>query len=127
MANAQLTGKNLLPVLDLEDSGGLGVKKLKRWTKAWLDEVQAQARREGDHLHAPSFWKTHMGNSRWFADNGYQAVDRALDDGDAAHGAGGQLGRPRLDAVAVHATAARSMASTAASTSTAYNGTASLR
>jgi GH25 family lysozyme M1 (1,4-beta-N-acetylmuramidase) len=71
VSNAQLTGANLLPVLDLEDSGGLGVKKLKQWTKAWLAEAQAKLGVKAIIYTGPSFWKTAMGNTTWFADNGY--------------------------------------------------------
>lgn len=71
-SNAQLTGANLLPVLDLEDSGGLSVKKLKQWTKSWLAEVHAKLGVKAVIYTGPSFWKTAMGNTTWFADNGYR-------------------------------------------------------
>jgi len=71
VSNAQLTATNLLPVLDLEDSGGLGLKKLKQWTRAWLAEVQAKLGVKAIIYTGPSFWKNAMGNTTWFADNGY--------------------------------------------------------
>lgn len=72
VANARLTGKNLVPVLDLEDGGGLGVKKLKAWVKAWLNEVQARIGVTATIYTTTPFWKTHLGDTRWFADNGYR-------------------------------------------------------
>lgn len=72
LAAASLVGNNLAPVLDLEVSGGLGVTKLTRWTKSWLNEVQAKLGVKATIYTSPAFWKTYMGNSTWFADNGYR-------------------------------------------------------
>ena len=72
LANAQLTGANLVPVLDLEDSGGLGLKKLKQWTKAWLNEVEAKLGVKATIYTTTPFWKARLGNTTWFADNGYR-------------------------------------------------------
>jgi GH25 family lysozyme M1 (1,4-beta-N-acetylmuramidase) len=72
VSNAQLGGANLLPVLDLESSGGLGARKLKAWVKSWLAEVRSQLGVKPIIYSTASFWKTYMGNKRWFADNGYQ-------------------------------------------------------
>lgn len=69
---AALKGRNLLPVLDLEVSGGLGRRKLVAWAKAWLGEVRARLGVKAIIYTSPSFWKDHMGNSRWFADHGYR-------------------------------------------------------
>ncbi len=41
------SGEHLLPVLDLEVSGGLGVKKLKAWVWAWLNRVEDRLGVEG--------------------------------------------------------------------------------
>jgi len=72
VAFAQLTGRNLVPVLDLEASGGLGVRKLKRWTKDWLTEVRAKLGVKATIYTTASFWKTNMGDTTWFAANGYR-------------------------------------------------------
>jgi len=72
VSNAQLTAMNLLPVLDLEDSGGLGTRKLTQWTKAWLAEVQVKLGVKPMIYTSPAFWKEHLGNSTWFAANGYR-------------------------------------------------------
>jgi len=69
---AQLQKSNLLPVLDLESYNGLGPKKLRAWTKAWLARVQQRLGVKAIIYTSPSFWKDRMGNSRWFADNGYR-------------------------------------------------------
>lgn len=69
---AALSDANLLPVLDLEDHGGLGQRKLRRWVKAWLGEIEARLGVKAIIYTSPSFWKLHTGNSRWFADHGYR-------------------------------------------------------
>jgi lysozyme len=62
---------NLRPVLDLEKNGGLGVKKLRRWVRAWVAEVELRVGAKPIIYTSPSFWHDKMGNSRWFANNGY--------------------------------------------------------
>ena len=69
---AQLGRNHLLPVLDLEVNNGLGPKKLKAWTKTWLARVQQRLGVKAIIYTGPSFWATKMGNTRWFADNGYR-------------------------------------------------------
>ncbi|MEP7360659.1 MAG: GH25 family lysozyme [Chloroflexota bacterium] len=68
---ADLGPGNLRPVLDLEKNGGLGVKKLRNWVKAWLAEVAARVGAKPIIYASPSFWHDKMGNSRWFANHGY--------------------------------------------------------
>jgi lysozyme len=58
-------------VLDLEKNGGLGIRKLRKWVKAWLARVEARLGVKPIIYTSPSFWHDRMGNSRWFADNGY--------------------------------------------------------
>ena len=70
--NAMLKGRHLLPVLDLEEDNGLSPKKLRTWVKAWLARVQQRLGVKAIIYTSPSFWVSHMGNSRWFADNGYR-------------------------------------------------------
>lgn len=72
LAVAALQGKHLVPVLDLEATGGLGPRKLRAWAKAWLARVHDVLRVKAMIYTSPSFWKDMMGNSRWFADNGYR-------------------------------------------------------
>ena len=68
---AALTKSNLLPVLDLEDGGGLSRRKLRRWVKAWLARVEQRLGVKPIIYVSPSFWVARMGDSRWFADHGY--------------------------------------------------------
>jgi lysozyme len=68
---ADLGPGNLRPVLDLEDAGGMGPRRLKRWVKAWLAAVETRVGAKPIIYTSPSFWHDKMGNSRWFADNGY--------------------------------------------------------
>ena len=68
---AALGPGNLRPVLDLEKNGGLGERKLRRWVKAWLAQVESRVGVKPIIYTSPSFWHDKMGNSRWFAQNGY--------------------------------------------------------
>jgi lysozyme len=68
---ADLGPGNLRPVLDLEKNRGLGTRKLRKWVKAWLARVEARLGVKPIIYTSPSFWRDKMGNSRWFADNGY--------------------------------------------------------
>ena len=72
VGNAQLTGRNLVPVLDLEDGGGMGATKLTQWVKAWLGEVQVQLGVKATIYTTASFWRAHMADTGWFAANGYR-------------------------------------------------------
>lgn len=62
----------LIPVLDLELTGGLGVSALVTWAKAWVQRVYARLGVKPMIYTTPSFWRNAMGDSRWFADNGYR-------------------------------------------------------
>lgn len=69
--NAKLQHGMLLPVLDLELTGGLGTSALTTWVKAWLHRVDERIGAKPMIYTSPSFWRNAMGDSRWFADNGY--------------------------------------------------------
>ena len=64
----------LIPTLDLELTGGLGISALTSWVKAWLQRVDSRLGVKPMIYTSPSFWRTYMGDSRWFADNGYTVV-----------------------------------------------------
>jgi len=70
---APATG-DLLPVLDLETSGGLSVADLQAWVQAFMEEVHQRTGIRGAIYVSPSFWSTYMGNTATFALNGYQVV-----------------------------------------------------
>jgi GH25 family lysozyme M1 (1,4-beta-N-acetylmuramidase) len=71
---AQLASGNLIPALDLEDSGGLDTAALSAWTFDWLDEATATLGVKPMIYTSPSFWETYMGDSRAFADAGYRLL-----------------------------------------------------
>ena len=64
----------LLPVLDLEQTGGLGTNALTTWVRTFLDRVYERTGVRAAIYVSPSFWSNRMGNSRWFADNGYRVL-----------------------------------------------------
>jgi GH25 family lysozyme M1 (1,4-beta-N-acetylmuramidase) len=61
----------LIPTLDLERTGSLGPTALTNWVKAWLGRVDARLGVKAMIYVSPSFWRSNMNDSRWFADNGY--------------------------------------------------------
>lgn len=70
VAAAQPRRGDLLPVLDLEKSGGLGVARLTAWTQAFLDQVYARLGTRPLIYASPSFWKTSLGDTPLFAADG---------------------------------------------------------
>ncbi len=65
---------DLLPVLDLETTGGLDVATLQTWVRAFMERVHDRTGIRAMIYVSPSFWKTYMGDTRWFADNGYPVL-----------------------------------------------------
>jgi GH25 family lysozyme M1 (1,4-beta-N-acetylmuramidase) len=61
----------IIPTLDLELTGGLGPNALTNWVKAWLQRVDERLGVKPMIYVSPSFWRSNMNDSRWFADNGY--------------------------------------------------------
>src|SRR4051794_33029045 len=70
LAYAQPRRGDLLPVLDLEKTGGLGVVRLTTWTQAFLDQVYARVGARPLIYASPSFWKTSLGDTPLFAADG---------------------------------------------------------
>ena len=64
----------LRPVLDLEDTGGLSSSALQTWVKAFLQRVYDRTGVRAIIYVSPSFWSSKMGNSTWFAKNGYDVL-----------------------------------------------------
>ena len=62
---------DVLPVLDIEQTNGLGPKRLVRWVRAWLERVQDRLGVRPMIYSSPTFWRGNMANTRWFADHGY--------------------------------------------------------
>jgi lysozyme len=70
--NAQLGPGNLIPVLDLENTGCLGVTALQNWTRQWLETVTDRLGGVKPFIYTnPSFWHTMMGDTTEFAATGY--------------------------------------------------------
>jgi GH25 family lysozyme M1 (1,4-beta-N-acetylmuramidase) len=65
---------DIVPVLDLEDSGGLSSSSLKTWVQTWLDRVTANVGANPMIYTSPSFWRTYMGDTTQFADEGYRLL-----------------------------------------------------
>jgi GH25 family lysozyme M1 (1,4-beta-N-acetylmuramidase) len=61
----------LIPALDIERAGSLSVADLTAWVGAWLGEVHAKTGVRPMIYTSPSFWKTHLGDTSLFADQGY--------------------------------------------------------
>jgi lysozyme len=72
--HAGLRGRHLLPVLDLESTGGLGRKALTNWVRTWLAQVQSRLGVKPVIYTYPYFWLDYMGNTTWFAANGYRVL-----------------------------------------------------
>jgi GH25 family lysozyme M1 (1,4-beta-N-acetylmuramidase) len=64
----------LIPVLDLEQTGGLGTTALVNWTKAFLQRVYDRTGVRAAIYVSPSFWSSKLGNTNWFANNGYKVL-----------------------------------------------------
>jgi GH25 family lysozyme M1 (1,4-beta-N-acetylmuramidase) len=71
---ADWTTGELRPVLDLEDTGGLSSSALQTWVKAFLQRVYDRTGVRGVIYVSPAFWSSKMGNSTWFAKNGYDVL-----------------------------------------------------
>jgi GH25 family lysozyme M1 (1,4-beta-N-acetylmuramidase) len=71
---ANLGAGDLMPALDLEDSGGLSVAALQAWVTSFLDEVTAKVGARPMIYTSPNFWKNYMGDSRALADAGYKTL-----------------------------------------------------
>jgi GH25 family lysozyme M1 (1,4-beta-N-acetylmuramidase) len=65
---------DLIPALDLEDAGGLGITALQAWVRAWLDRVTARIGIRPMIYVSPAFWTKYLGGSRAIADAGYKTL-----------------------------------------------------
>ena len=70
---APRTGE-LRPVLDLERQNGLSTLAMQDWVKSFLDRVYQRTGVRGIIYVSPNFWKTYMGDTTWFALNGYDVL-----------------------------------------------------
>jgi GH25 family lysozyme M1 (1,4-beta-N-acetylmuramidase)/uncharacterized protein YgiM (DUF1202 family) len=70
---APQTGE-LRPVLDLERQNGLSTVAMQDWVKSFLGRMYQRTGVRGIIYVSPSFWKTYMGDTTWFALNGYDVL-----------------------------------------------------
>ncbi len=64
----------LLPVLDLEDDGALSVAALQTWVRDFLGRLYVRTGLRAAIYVSPGFWSKYMGNTGWFAANGYTTL-----------------------------------------------------
>ncbi|HZC33820.1 MAG TPA: glycoside hydrolase family 25 protein [Candidatus Bathyarchaeia archaeon] len=69
-----LGAHDLIPALDLEQSGGLSVAALQAWVIAWMGEVTARIGIRPMIYTSPNFWTVYMGNTTALADAGYKTL-----------------------------------------------------
>ena len=74
LSRADLTPRNLAPVLDIEVSGGLGSSALRRWTLTWLRHVERRLDVEPMIYTSPGFWTGRVGNTRAVARAGFEVL-----------------------------------------------------
>src|SRR5664279_1697953 len=74
VAVAGLTAGNLLPALDLEQTGGLTPAALQAWVRSWLDEVTAKLGIHPMIYVSPNFWTSKMANNTSIALAGYKVL-----------------------------------------------------
>lgn len=72
--NAALLPGDLIPALDLEQTGGLSTTALQAWVGAWLGEVYARLGVRPMIYTSPSFWANSMGDTSMFADQGFAVL-----------------------------------------------------
>jgi GH25 family lysozyme M1 (1,4-beta-N-acetylmuramidase) len=71
---AQPASGDLVPVLDLERSGSLSQVALTAWVQSFLDRVYQRVGVRAAIYVSPSFWRNYLGDTSWFAANGYDIL-----------------------------------------------------
>lgn len=74
LATAMLASGDLLPVLDLERSGGLSQAALTTWVQDYVGRIYTRTGVHAVIYVSPNFWRTYMGDTTWFAENGYDIL-----------------------------------------------------
>jgi GH25 family lysozyme M1 (1,4-beta-N-acetylmuramidase) len=62
---------DLLPVLDVEETGGLTPDQLTDWVKTWLLRVRTTLGLRAMIYTSPNFWSAHVADGAWFGAHGY--------------------------------------------------------
>lgn len=68
---SRVAAGDLLPVLDIEETGGLGPKQLRTWARAWLERVRLRTGVRPMIYSGSRFWHGFMRNTSWFARRGH--------------------------------------------------------
>jgi GH25 family lysozyme M1 (1,4-beta-N-acetylmuramidase) len=68
---ARVAAGDVVPVLDIEETGGLSPARLRAWAYAWLDRVHARTGVRPMIYAGNSFWRGFMGNTTAFARRGH--------------------------------------------------------
>lgn len=63
LKHADIRSGDMVPVLDLEDSGGLNKDELARWTRTFLDTVRDERGVTPMLYTGPAFWATHVNDT----------------------------------------------------------------
>ena len=72
--HAQLGGGNLIPVLDLERTGGLSDAEVTTWILTWLARVYERTGVRPMVYTSPSGWEERTGDTTAVADAGYTVL-----------------------------------------------------
>ncbi|MDQ4108083.1 MAG: glycoside hydrolase family 25 protein [Actinomycetota bacterium] len=68
---ARVAPGDLVPVLDIEETGGLSRRRLRVWTRTWLDRVRMRTGVRAMIYTGSHFWRGSMRNTSWFAELGH--------------------------------------------------------
>ena len=74
LAVAKLRGTDLIPALDLEDTGGMGPQRLLAWTLAFLHRVEQKLGVKPMVYTSPGFWRYALNDTRAVARAGYEVL-----------------------------------------------------
>jgi GH25 family lysozyme M1 (1,4-beta-N-acetylmuramidase) len=68
---ARLASGDLVPVLDIEEAGGLSPTQLRAWARAWLERVRSRTGVRAMIYSGNHFWHGSMQNTSWFGELGH--------------------------------------------------------
>jgi lysozyme len=71
LAVARNAAGDVIPALDIEETGGLSPAELRDWVRTWVVRVERKLGVRPMLYASPNFWRVRMGDTTWFADNGY--------------------------------------------------------
>ena len=68
---ARVAAGDVVPVLDIEETGGLAPSQLRVWARTWLERVEARTGVRPMIYSGIHFWQGFMRNTTWFARRGH--------------------------------------------------------